>query len=207
MVIITDKKLKPRHENDLYITPYMLAYKMCELTNYENGNSYDNMKSVIDPGMGIGVFGRAMRDYSNDYEYLVIDGVDIKNQSLFPTNDFVYSNEYEEDYLNFKAPLRYNYAIGNPPYKLAEEFILKSLDITTDDGTIIFLLKLAFLEGKARCRGLFKKYPPSTVHVLAQRPSFDGSGKTNDYAFAVYVWNKQLIGRNRETRLKWMDWR
>ena len=37
-------------------------------------------------------------------------------------------------------------------------------------------------------------------------PSFDGSGRTNDYAFAVFVWDKMDMHYREDTRLYWFDW-
>ena len=45
---------------------------------------------------------------------------------------------------------KYDIIIGNPPYSLAKEFILKSLDSLNDNGILIFLLRTAFLESKSR---------------------------------------------------------
>jgi hypothetical protein len=54
---------------------------------------------------------------------------------------------------------------------------------------------------------LWKEFPPTGVHVLSGRPSFNGTGKTNDYAFAVFVWDKYLMQDNpRNTILEWFDW-
>ena len=52
--------------------------------------------------------------------------------------------------------------ITNPPYKFAQEFIEKSLEITENGAKVAMFLKLQFLEGQKR-KELFKKYPPKTV--------------------------------------------
>lgn len=204
MVIITQKKTKPRPENDFYQTPYELAYDM-----YSNLISW-KPKYILDPGYGSGVFGYAGRDFVDGDTSVRIDGIDIKKYPLMMHPFNPYTNEWITDYTHFIPDTEPDVIIGNPPYSLAEEFVRHSIRITNEFGVIIFLLKLAFLEGKGRCRGLFAEYKPSRVYVLAGRPSFDGTGRTNDYAFAVYVWDKQIISIGghvaSETKLGWLDW-
>ena len=47
--------------------------------------------------------------------------------------------------------------ITNPPFKFAQEFVEKSLELIEDGNKIAFFLRLQFLEGKRR-KELFKKY-------------------------------------------------
>jgi hypothetical protein len=209
MVIITQKKTKPRSENDFYPTPYRLARAICDKFIVQEPDF------VLDPGMGDGVFGLALRDScrekygfidTEEHPEFGIDGIDIVRRPMTGNGAWIYSNEYIQNYLTFDAPIQYDLVIGNPPYSLAEQFVRKSFQVTSKKGTIIFLLKLAFLESKTRCRGLFKELPPTEVNVLAGRPSFDGSGRTNDYAFAVFVWDKEEMMFSKETKLFWFDW-
>lgn len=206
MVIITNKKLKPRETNDFYPTPYGLAIRMCE-----KFIDRKKVQSVIDPGYGNGVFGLAVRDHTGwGNDEIIIDGVDIIDRELI--NGDAYSNTYVEDYLQFENPGEsfglYDIAIGNPPFKLAEEFVLKSYSLINKKGKVVFLLKLAFLESRKRANGLFKGLPPSVVYVLAGRPSFDGTGRSNDSAYAVFVWDKaKILSERRDPIIKFWDWK
>lgn len=197
MVIMTSKQTKPRAENDFYPTPIKLATDIV----WEYANGFNGM-TVLDPGCGDGSFGYAINFVLED-NVSRIDGVDIVERKLQEEELNPYKKIYYEDFLTFKNKIDYDLVIGNPPYSLAEEFVRKSIDCLDDGGRILFLMKLAFLESKKRTRGLFKELPPSHVHVLAGRPSFDGTGRTNDYAFAVFEWNKGYHGK---TVLDWFDW-
>jgi hypothetical protein len=84
--------------------------------------------------------------------------------------------------------------MGNPPYRHAEEFIRHGYDLLSVGGSLIFLLRLAFLEGKARRDGLFREMPPYQVAVCSKRPSFSGDGRTNATAFAVFHWRAGYRG-------------
>ena len=57
---------------------------------------------------------------------------------------------------------KYSSVISNPPYKLAKEFIEKSLKLTTDK--VAMFLKIQFLEGQARKEWL-KKSPLKYVYI------------------------------------------
>jgi len=58
--------------------------------------------------------------------------------------------------------------ITNPPYKYAQEFIEKALEIIPNGRKVAMFLKLQFMEGKAR-KKLFLKDPPKTVYVSSSR--------------------------------------
>lgn len=92
--------------------------------------------------------------------------------------------------------------IGNPPYRLAEEAVRWGLTHLRFGGAVVMLLRLAFLEGQARGRGLWREFPPSRVRVLTRRPSFTGNGKTDATAYAIFEW----AGSPKATTLDWLDW-
>jgi hypothetical protein len=81
---------------------------------------------------------------------------------------------------------RWDLIIGNPPFSLALEFVERSL-FFNDEATVAFLLRLSFLESAARFRtGIWAEL--ARVHVLAERPSFTGNGRTDASAYAWFVW-------------------
>lgn len=99
--------------------------------------------------------------------------------------------------------------ITNPPYKYAQKFIEKSLQIIPRGNKVAMFLKVQFLEGKAR-KKMFEKYPPKTVYVSSSRilcaknADFEGMrrGGGSAVAYAWYVWEKGYKG---ETILKWFN--
>jgi hypothetical protein len=83
--------------------------------------------------------------------------------------------------------------VMNPPFSRAEAFVRKALAETSGGrGTVAALLRLAFLEGKARAE-LHREHP-SDVYVLSRRPSFVG-GKTDSCAYAWFIWGPGRGGR------------
>lgn len=95
--------------------------------------------------------------------------------------------------------------ITNPPYKYAEEFIKHALDLIPEGNKVCMLLKVQFLEGKAR-RKMFEENPPKTVWVSTSRIKHgingDFSRANSMMAIAWYVWEKGYKG---ETTLKWFN--
>lgn len=95
--------------------------------------------------------------------------------------------------------------VTNPPYKYAEEFITHGLDLIPDGNKLCLLLKVQFLEGKAR-KKLFEKYPPKTVWVSSSRIKHgmkgDFSRANSMMAIAWYVWEKGYKG---ETIVRWFN--
>ncbi len=82
------------------------------------------------------------------------------------------------DFLDLAARIEqpspiFDAVVGNPPYEdgLDLEFTLASLRLTT---RVVFLLRLAFLEGKERRDRLWRKYRLARLKVLSERESFDG---------------------------------
>ena len=100
--------------------------------------------------------------------------------------------ELEEgiDYLTHTWETTPDIIITNPPFKIAMEFLEKSLN---EADVSIYLLRLGFLESKKR-RDFHKKNPPTNLIVLSERPSFVAGG-TDKTAYAWYVYDpKNRLG-------------
>ena len=95
--------------------------------------------------------------------------------------------------------------VTNPPYKLAQEFIQKAIDLGAQKHC--WLLRLAFLEGVKRFNELYAHNPPARLYVFSKRQTmirgdhdeaWYGSGKM---AFMWAVWIKDFKGT---TELDWI---
>ena len=95
--------------------------------------------------------------------------------------------------------------VTNPPYKHAQQFVEKSMELVQEGNKVIMFLKLTFLEGQKR-KELFKKYPPKNVLVFSKRQqcavggNFTGLG-SSAIAYAWFVWEKGFTG---EPTIKWI---
>ena len=95
---------------------------------------------------------------------------------------------------------RFDYAIGNPPYSLAEEFLWRALGLADD---VYFLLRLPFLESKKR-RKLFNDIGMPDVQVLVPRPSFI-NGKTDMTSYAWMHWSSNHVDRRGLVNVLYRD--
>jgi len=108
------------------------------------------------------------------------------------------------NFFDVVRPLLCTDIITNPPYKYAQEFIEKALELT--GNKVAMFLKLTFLEGKKR-KFFFAKYPPKTVYVYSYRKNCAQNGDFMKFpqdkaiCFAWFVWEKGFKG---DTIIKWI---
>lgn len=146
------------------------------------GNDQSKSYTIHDVKLGVMPFNRwfAGKSYLQCYGY----------------NEHIKSKEAVE--IDSKPLYGHNEAdlvIGNPPYNLAEDFVIYSLEnVLGDTGYICMLLQASFLWGERRFSRVNSKYPPKEV-IVRKRVSFTGNGKTNGDDYAYYIWEKGYTGK------------
>lgn len=191
-----------RQPNDFYVTPYGLAWEimMCLV---ETRDLDQQVRRIVDPCYGTGVFGQAARQvWPNAW----IEGVDIVDRVGTPPGyDLALKGDWLSD--DLARANEVDLIIANPPYLLAEKFIRRSWASLRKDGRMAFLLRLQFLGGQKRYHNLFKEIPPSDVYVVSKRPSFTGDGgseKGVEYAVIIWdTWHPPIPGQFRGHWLMW----
>lgn len=192
------KSNRGRSPRDFYITPLELADAAIHQLrwDYFQGNY---PKYVLDAGCGTGIWGLPFSRES------YVCGIDI-NPNVDDLTMHYYDEVKQGDFLRFNVMAKYDLVYGNPPYSLAEQFIRHSFDLIQDKGYIYFLLRLSFLEGMKRGKGLFKEFPIKRVYICSRRPSFystNGKHTTDTLAYAMFLWQKGYAGK---TELSFLDW-
>lgn len=96
--------------------------------------------------------------------------------------------------------------VTNPPFKLAEQFVLHALNLGATK--VAMLLRLAWLEGIER-KALFQSTPLKCVHVASRRLSMARGDQTSlprggMIAFAWFIWDRSHSGA---PSLQWFDWK
>lgn len=94
-----------------------------------------------------------------------------------------------EDFRTWQPPRRFDFAIGNPPYSLAEQIARKALACS---DRVALLLRTGFLGSDERVdfwRGVGAN---PALRVLPDRPSFDGVG-SDSATYAWFVWGSSEI--------------
>lgn len=203
-IYVKDKdNLPKRREHDFYPTPLEVCREaLVQILNREI------FERVLDPGAGNGVWGEAYREIFDDPIYTgtfysEITGIELRDvepalgYTYWITDDYL-SNEWH------RPDTKFDLIMGNPPYSLAKEFILKSLDLLEDSGYLLFLLRLTVLESQDRYENLYSKgLNPKEVWISTRRISFSGNKKSSPDAYCLCLWQKGWRG---ETTLKWLDW-
>lgn len=104
----------------------------------------------------------------------------------YPTRDYV------------AAPaIACDWTITNPPFRLAESFILKALPVS--EKGVAMLCRTAFAESERRYEGLFKDNPPTKIGQFTQRVSMS-QGKldptvSSATCYAWFVWETAMRGQ------------
>jgi hypothetical protein len=115
----------------------------------------------------------------------------------------LYDHGYTKEPVDFLAQTkRVANIITNPPFKLAEEFVIHALGLARRKVAMLF--RLAYLEGQGRYASIYTRTPPARVLVFSRRLGFARSGVGDPggmMPFAWLVWDKDHIG---ETILRWI---
>jgi hypothetical protein len=162
--LVTDYR---RHPFDYYREDAGCVHKLLDAVTFDG--------AIHDPACGAGNIPRtaAGRGYA-------ATGSDIVDRGFGTVIDFL------ED----RSP-RCN-IVSNPPYVLAERFVLHALSIV--ENRVAVLVRLAFLEGQGRRKRLYLPHPPEQVLVFATRPSMppgdlqiEATGGKVAYAWVVWL--------------------
>ena len=191
-----------RRANDFYETP--LAFAATVMYNIPCHPGV--VKTALDPGMGNGVWGRALRPWNYDAELTGVELAPPGKQCGWVhemTKPGMYDNIFIADFLDWETDKKFDLIMGNPPFKLVHEFVDKSLGLLEKNGQLVFLMRLAMLESQKRYKTWWTHSPIKKVFVSPRRISFTGDGKSDDTAYAVFVWQE---GWDAKPILDWMWW-
>jgi hypothetical protein len=157
---------RDRWDSDFYVEPAWCVeafFEACQLTG-----------PIHDPCCGSGTIPTVARQYG--YE---ATGADLVDRGIgAPQIDFLQDTTR-------RAAL-----VFNAPYKLNELFIAHALTVADE---VAALVRVTFLNGQERYRQLYATTPPTTIFILAQRPSMPpggtdipAKGGTTDYAWLYW---------------------
>lgn len=187
------KSTRKRHPQDFY--PTEIGVCRAALTLIKTSI----ISTIIDPGAGTGVWGQAAREkYANRAK---IWGVELRD---VPPSEY-YDTWLQSDFMTAELP-HADLVIGNPPYKFAEQFVRKSIELVSRNaGYVLLLLPWNFCGGQDRRTGLWARYKPTAVYVMSRRPSFTGDKKTDMTEYGLYLWD---LGKTvKDPALRYFDWK
>lgn len=179
---------EPSDSPDDFPTPPWATRALLEHVIGGNQAGFRNM-TCLEPACGAGHMARVLQEYFPD---------------VVASDAFSYGYGEVRDYLI--SPYDRNsvdWVITNPPFRLAKDFVLQSLDVARVGVAI--LARTVFLESIGRYEDIFLKKPPSKFAQFVERvPMVRGrlDGKaTTATGYAWLVWEKNHLG---EPRLMWV---
>lgn len=174
-----------REENDFYATDPWAIYKARDIF-HEIGLC----KDLWEPACGLGHLSKALTDI----------GYNVRSSDLINRG---FGEQF--DILACETPWHGD-IITNPPFKLANEFVRKSIDLLSDGHKAVFLLKIQYLETTKRAK-LFRDCGLKYVIVnsdrvgCARNADFDSYFTVRDghyvggtQFYAWFVFEKGFVG-------------
>lgn len=164
--------LSARERDDFYSTPEKCTRSLLSVENFDGG--------TWEPACGNGAISKVLPG-----DVVSTDLIDRGFGS--PCRDFLLE-------LELLAPN----IVTNPPFKLADEFVLHAL--TLGARKVAIFMRLAWLEGRKRHTKLWGPHPPVRVWVFSGRQTLwrgddpNAKDKGGAIAFAWFVWEHGFKG-------------
>jgi hypothetical protein len=107
-----------------------------------------------------------------------------------------------QDYLFGPPPPPVDWTITNPPFRLAEQFIDRARQTSTEG--VAMIVRSAFLEGVGRHTNLFSVAPPSIILQFSERVVMHkGKLSAKGSTAAAYCWLVWVMGE-QGTKFDWI---
>ena len=137
--------------------------------------------TCLEPACGAGHMAKVLTEYFN-----VVTCFDVHN----------YGFGQQRDYLKSQFPINsWDWVITNPPFRLAEQFVVQSLEVARKGVAI--LARTVFIESVGRYENLFKSRPPTTYAQFTERvPMVKGRldrKATTATSYCWLVWRKSVL--------------
>jgi len=191
-----------RVEHDYYATNPQSVRDFLDVHPIEGSSFYE-------PCCGEGHISKVLKEYFPDAMHAATDIIDRGYGNT--TADFLDPKWNLKAYTFSSGKMveeGYSWIITNPPFKEAQKFIQKSLELT-NVGVAMFL-KIQFLEGQSRKEWL-QNSPLKYVYVFSSRQFTMRNGEeldpktgkkwANTMCFAWFVWEH---GYNGEPMIRWI---
>ena len=173
--------LGQRKKSDAYFTPYSLTSQFLDVANIPKEYK------ILEPACGNGAITKVLME--NGYTDIV-------------------SYDKEKDFLSEPKINYFDYILTNPPFSLAQEFILQAKRVAKIGFS--FLLPLSYLHGKKRYDEIWTDtiFPLSEIHVFTRYPML-GESLRSDGCYStgmlVYAWFTFIRGYEGKPEINWID--
>jgi hypothetical protein len=184
---VTAQRIEPKDSPDDFPTPPWATRGLIEHVLDDKGAL--RSMSCLEPACGAGHMAKVLKEYFGE-----VRCADAFHYGYGPIRDFL-TYPYETNAVDW--------VITNPPFRLAEEFVLRSLRVARKGVAI--LARTVFLESVGRYNGIFTQSPPAKFAQFVERvPMIKGRldiKATTATGYAWLVWEK---GTQGAPRLMWV---
>lgn len=187
---VMQQRREPHHSLDDFPTPPWATRALCEwlIRQSEDLASF----SCREPAANRGHMVKPLAEY-----FRRVEASDVHDYGAgFAVRDFLFG----------PVPERTSWAITNPPFRLAEQFIERMAECSEFGFAV--LVRTSFLEGVGRWDRLFRRNPPSHVLQFAERVVIhkgrlapEGSTATS---YCWLVWIDGGCGEEGDTLFDWI---
>jgi hypothetical protein len=145
--------------------------------------------TCLEPACGAGHMSKVLKEY-----FATVHDADVSDYGYGEIHDFL-ALPYAND--------GYDWVVTNPPFRLAEDFVLRSLKIARVG--IAILARTVFLESAGRYRAIFQTTPPTKFAQFVERvPMVKGrldKSATTATGYCWLVWDKRSF---ESAQLAWI---
>jgi hypothetical protein len=183
------QRIEPADSPDDFPTPPWATRALAE--RVLGGRRALLRKTCLEPACGTGYMVRPLSEYF---------------QKVGQSDAHDYGQELVRDFLTHPFEVQsWDWVITNPPFRLAEEFVIRALQVARDGVAI--LARTVFIESVGRYHNLFERTPPTTLAQFTERvPMVKGRvdrAATTATSYAWLIWEKK-INTTAGTRLVWV---
>jgi len=135
--------------------------------------------TCLEPACGAGHMAKVLNEYFSE-----VHAADVSDYGYGQIRDFL-SYPYSAG--------AYDWVITNPPFRLAEDFVLRAIDVARVGVAI--LARTVFLESAGRYRAIFEHSPPNVFAQFVERvPMVKGrldKSATTATGYCWLIWQRQ----------------
>jgi hypothetical protein len=180
------QRVEPNDSPDDFPTPPWATRALIE---HVIGRQGIDTFSCLEPACGAGHMAKVLKEYFQD-----VRCSDAYNYSYGAVRDYL-AIPYEAKAVDW--------VITNPPFRLAEDFVLRSLDVARRG--VAMLVRTVFLESVGRYNRLFSVHPPTTFAQFVERvPMVKGRLDAKATTATGYAWLVWDHAQNGEPKVVWI---
>jgi hypothetical protein len=181
------QRTEPRDSRDDFPTPPWASRALIE--HVIGNKSLLAQQSCLEPACGAGHMARALAEYFEE----------VRSSDA---HDYGYGRR--RDFLTYQfETASVDWVITNPPFRLAEEFVARALQIARRGVAI--LARTVFLESVGRYERLFREMPPTKFAQFTERvPMIKGRLDATASTATGYAWLVWEMGATEPGRLLWV---